>query len=229
MDNNIDFSLDNLSVASPCSANWDEMVGTDQVRFCGQCQLNVYHLSMMTLPEAQKIVAEKEGGRLCVRFFKRSDGTLITQDCPVGLQQLHARKLKLVSTGNRIWQKRSWAAAVLCVTVVGLYTVSSVSAESKKQSPSVSPTPQQHMTSAVGTDSHHAKPPVEKSNDIEMGEIDVNRVEMGKPKMNAPSDLPQNKLPLPKSGKASPKPAHRPKPEPLMGKISPNSNLSPQK
>ena len=40
--------LEQIRVASPCHANWDEMTGTDQARFCGQCRKNVYNLSEMT-------------------------------------------------------------------------------------------------------------------------------------------------------------------------------------
>ena len=33
--------LDNIRIASPCSANWDEMFGDERKRFCGDCKLNV--------------------------------------------------------------------------------------------------------------------------------------------------------------------------------------------
>ena len=59
------------------------MEGDDRVRFCGECELNVYNLSSMTEDEALKLVEEREG-RLCVRFYQREDGTVLTSDCPVG-------------------------------------------------------------------------------------------------------------------------------------------------
>lgn len=34
--------LNNIKIASPCSANWDEMVGSERQRYCGECKLNVY-------------------------------------------------------------------------------------------------------------------------------------------------------------------------------------------
>ena len=37
-----------LTIASPCTASWDDMEGDDKVRFCGECELNVYNLSAMT-------------------------------------------------------------------------------------------------------------------------------------------------------------------------------------
>ncbi len=35
--------LENVRIASPCSASWDDMVGDERVRFCGQCTKNVYN------------------------------------------------------------------------------------------------------------------------------------------------------------------------------------------
>ena len=88
--------LDRIEIASPCSASWDAMEGSDQVRFCGQCQLNVYDLSALSRPEAEQVVQEQEG-RLCVRFRRRADGTLLTQNCPVGFARLRRRWAMLKS------------------------------------------------------------------------------------------------------------------------------------
>jgi hypothetical protein len=82
--------LRGLRVASPCSADWDEMWGNDRVRFCGHCNLNVYNLSGMSKVEAERLLASTEG-RLCVRFYRRKDGTVLTQDCPVGLEAFKRR------------------------------------------------------------------------------------------------------------------------------------------
>ena len=75
--------LNNIKIASPCSANWDEMLGDNRKRFCGECKLNVYNLSGMSQIEAENLLINSEG-RVCVRFYKRADGTVLTQDCPVG-------------------------------------------------------------------------------------------------------------------------------------------------
>ncbi|HET6647853.1 MAG TPA: hypothetical protein VFH01_11050, partial [Pyrinomonadaceae bacterium] len=82
--------LDRVRVASPCKADWAQMIGTDRVRFCGQCNLNVYNLSSMTKTEAESLIAGTEG-RLCVRFYRRADGSILTQDCPVGLRAIRRR------------------------------------------------------------------------------------------------------------------------------------------
>lgn len=95
-------SLDTIRVATPCSADWNAMSGNDQVRFCSHCSLNVYNLSEMSRHDAEALVREKEG-RLCVRFHQRADGTMITQDCPVGLRAVQARTMRRI---------RSMAAAI---------------------------------------------------------------------------------------------------------------------
>jgi hypothetical protein len=82
--------LDNVRVATPCPADWDGMSGNEKVRFCNQCQLNVYNLSGMTRREAEELITNTEG-RLCIRFYRRTDGSVITKNCPVGLQALKRR------------------------------------------------------------------------------------------------------------------------------------------
>lgn len=82
--------LDRVRIASPCSVSWERMVGNDRVRFCDQCNLNVYNISSMTRKQAEALVVSTEG-RLCLRLYKRTDGTVITQDCPVGLRALRRR------------------------------------------------------------------------------------------------------------------------------------------
>lgn len=82
--------LDHVSVAAPCSANWDQMMGNDRARFCAQCNLNVYNLSDMTKAEAESLIAGSEG-RLCIRFYRRADGSILTRNCPVGLQAIRRR------------------------------------------------------------------------------------------------------------------------------------------
>jgi hypothetical protein len=88
--------LDHVTVAAPCSADWNEMAGDEQVRFCSQCSLNVYNLSSMSKREAESLIARTEG-RLCVRFYRRTDGTILTNNCPVGLRAIR-RRLSRITT-----------------------------------------------------------------------------------------------------------------------------------
>lgn len=88
--------LPNIRVATPCRADWNEMTGDERVRACGSCNKNVYNLSSMTRDEAEALIVEKEG-RLCVRYFQRSDGTILLKDCAVGVSQ--KRKRRIIAAG----------------------------------------------------------------------------------------------------------------------------------
>src|ERR1044071_10203795 len=66
--------LTNIKVAAPCKTEWKWMYGNARVRFCPQCSLNVYNLSAMSKEEAERLILQTEG-RLCVRFYRRKDGT----------------------------------------------------------------------------------------------------------------------------------------------------------
>ncbi|HEX8140604.1 MAG TPA: hypothetical protein VF544_23760 [Pyrinomonadaceae bacterium] len=105
--------LDRVTVAAPCSAPWDEMIGDERARFCGQCQRNVYNLSGMTRREAEALIAGAEG-RLCIRFYKRRDGTILTENCPVGLRALKRRLSRLASA--------TLSALLSFLAGLGLYT-----------------------------------------------------------------------------------------------------------
>jgi hypothetical protein len=89
--------LNGLRVASPCDASWEEMEGDDLVRFCQHCQKSVYNLSGMSRREAAEFVRETEG-RLCVRFYRRRDGTLLTDNCAVGFRAALRLLLKCVGS-----------------------------------------------------------------------------------------------------------------------------------
>ncbi len=84
--------LDNIRVAAPCGADWSRMEGDERVRACGDCQKNVYNLSGMTREEAEALILEKEG-RLCVRYYRRADGTILFGDCGIGAQRRRGRRV----------------------------------------------------------------------------------------------------------------------------------------
>ncbi|MEZ4538130.1 MAG: hypothetical protein R3D26_24485 [Cyanobacteriota/Melainabacteria group bacterium] len=67
----------------------------ERIRHCGQCALNVYDVSKLTTREAADLIRNKEG-RLCMRLYRRADGTIITDNCPVGLRKIRDR-LKLTT------------------------------------------------------------------------------------------------------------------------------------
>lgn len=66
-------------IEAPCGVNWEEMTGDDRVRMCGKCDLeviNTLYLSDQELLDALERV--KKGDRVCMRLFRRADGTFIT-------------------------------------------------------------------------------------------------------------------------------------------------------
>lgn len=91
--------LRETKVAAPCRARWGDMTGDNRVRFCAQCNKHVYNLSEMSAEAAEELIRSKEG-KLCVRFYRRRDGTMLTANCPVGQYRL----------GTRM---RVWATAVM--------------------------------------------------------------------------------------------------------------------
>lgn len=90
--------IDRIRVASPCKESWDDMVGDDRVRHCARCDKNVYNLSALPADEAELLLFEKEG-KLCVRYFQRADGTILTSDCPVGRRKKRVRRLAFAALG----------------------------------------------------------------------------------------------------------------------------------
>ncbi|HKQ79802.1 MAG TPA: carboxypeptidase-like regulatory domain-containing protein [Blastocatellia bacterium] len=113
--------LDRIAVASPCPVAWDDMSGDERVRFCNQCNLNVYNISAMTKAEAESVISNTEG-RVCARFYRRSDGRILTRDCPVGLRSVR--------------KKVSRAAAAAFSALVSLFGVSTVFAQQQPKNES---------------------------------------------------------------------------------------------
>ena len=85
-----DSILDRVEIATPCDQSWDSMRGDDRVRYCDRCRLNVYDISAMERHEAVELLGAHEG-RVCLRLFRRSDGTIITRDCAEQLRATRRR------------------------------------------------------------------------------------------------------------------------------------------
>ncbi len=98
-------TFDKIDIATPCHADWSQMAGDDRVRHCGDCRLNVYNVAAMTRAEAATLIATNEGGRTCLRLYRRPDGTLLTQDCWARL---------------RAARQRGWLAFAAALVIVGL-------------------------------------------------------------------------------------------------------------
>jgi hypothetical protein len=104
--------INEIEVATPCPASWEQMLGDDKVRFCGQCEKNVYNFSSMTAQEIADLVEETEGV-FCGRLFRRPDGTVLTADCPVGL----AEKARIAA--RRAARRGLALAGLLTVSLAG--------------------------------------------------------------------------------------------------------------
>jgi hypothetical protein len=91
------FDLQKLQVASPCYERWDNMKGDSQMRHCASCKLNVYNVREMTTAEVEALF-QRTSGRLCVRLYRRWDGTVLTRDCPVGVQRARVRMAAALAT-----------------------------------------------------------------------------------------------------------------------------------
>lgn len=132
-----DSPLNNIRIASPCQADWNDMYGDNRKRFCGDCKLNVYNLSGMTRDEAETLIMNTEG-RLCVRFYKRADGSVITQDCPIGWARVKQRT-KVYATA---------AFSLLMALLTGVFFVSLFSKQKDIVGtlvPLATPTPERMM------------------------------------------------------------------------------------
>jgi hypothetical protein len=83
-------NLDQIRIASPCSERWEDMIGDDRTRRCRHCNLDVHNISTMTRSEGEAFLARATDGRMCVRLYRRADGTVLTSDCPIGLARIRA-------------------------------------------------------------------------------------------------------------------------------------------
>ena len=102
--------LDRFTIAAPCPADWDSMPGTDQVRHCRQCNKNVYNLSAMIRGQAEALLRETEG-QICARLYRRADGTVLTENCPVGLRAIGRRISRVAGAAMSAVATLSSAAA----------------------------------------------------------------------------------------------------------------------
>jgi len=125
---NMSIDWDNIRVASPCNARWEDMAGDERMRFCSQCHKNVFNLSAMTRKQIEILIREKEG-KLCGRFYQRPDGRMITADCPTGQRRRRNRLLR--------WGGAMFATVTL---ILGVRTTGRAQDKSKPGTPKGAPT-----------------------------------------------------------------------------------------
>jgi hypothetical protein len=78
-------TLDDVQIAAPCSVPWDRMQGNGRVRHCRECSKQVFNISAMSRADAEVLIRERAEG-VCLRFYRRFDGTILTANCPAGLR-----------------------------------------------------------------------------------------------------------------------------------------------
>jgi hypothetical protein len=111
--------LEHIRIASPCKADWNAMTGDERKRFCDQCDKHVYNLSGMSREEAERLICDTET-QVCVRLFRRADGTVLTNDCAVGAKRVRRRRAIAATVGGGMlaagsllaWQETHMMGAV---------------------------------------------------------------------------------------------------------------------
>ncbi|HSQ56863.1 MAG TPA: hypothetical protein VLM40_14065 [Gemmata sp.] len=94
--------LDSIVIPTHCPVSWDEMEGDERRRFCKNCQQPVHDITALTSSEARALLS-KPGKRPCLRIYRRTDGRVMTADCPANYRE-------------RIWRwlgrRSAWAATM---------------------------------------------------------------------------------------------------------------------
>lgn len=154
--------LDRISIASPCSADWNRMQGDDRRRFCADCRLHVHDLSRMSADEAMALLQDVGRQRVCVRLYRRADGTVLTRDCPVGLRQ-------------RLRRVVARAAALWLVLTTGLASCMRQRAEAAAPTAPVTPTALQGEVLMGDVAVQPVPPPPALHGEVEMGKVHAPR------------------------------------------------------
>lgn len=94
-------ALELIEIPNPCTVPWESMSGNNLVRFCDQCEKNVYNISGLSAREANNLILTNEG-RVCVSMLKRADGTVVTDECPPLLRPIRDGVKRTVATACAI-------------------------------------------------------------------------------------------------------------------------------
>jgi len=90
-----EWALEDWKTAAPCPVSWSEMVGDEVARTCLRCDQQVYDLSNMTRDEGVATIRanQSRGENICIKYFLRRDGTIMTEECAPGLRRKLRRSL----------------------------------------------------------------------------------------------------------------------------------------
>ena len=91
------------------------MKGDERTRMCGVCAHEVHDLGAMSESDAEVLLARSE--KLCVRFFRRADGRVVTADCaPFRYRMIKALEKRAFSNSKR-WVGYTWMMLALLALV----------------------------------------------------------------------------------------------------------------
>lgn len=153
------------------------MRGDERRRYCGQCRKHVYNLSAMTESEALDLV--NAPGKVCIRFYRRPDGSVMTSECGPGKRKR--------------WRGYAWMLAIvgLHLSTPGIrraYAGDNPMQRAPVPEKTATPTPRESL-GRMTPDVESRYPPIssETQPDFFMGDV------------AAPSDHPTRPLPTPRT------------------------------
>lgn len=130
------------------------MTGSESVRFCHSCKLNVYNIAQFSDSEAQEIFSQNlNGNRICTRIYRRPDGTVMTDNCPRALRRL------------RDWRNRTFSTIAKVAALATLFLSANLpgAASSDKDKEKVAPQPSKSNSTALQSVKPVVSPDYEKN------------------------------------------------------------------
>lgn len=88
--------LNDIKLSFECPVLWSSMTGDERIRHCGQCDKNVYNVSEMNRAEAVEFLRNATE-ETCIQFYRRSDGSVMTEPCPSTIRKLRRATLRKVA------------------------------------------------------------------------------------------------------------------------------------
>jgi hypothetical protein len=79
-------------LAFMCPVPWTKMAGDEKERFCSRCSKTVVNLSTMTEPERQTLLAKSRPEDLCVAYYRRLKGGVVSAENPLGASEYRGLK-----------------------------------------------------------------------------------------------------------------------------------------
>ncbi len=143
---------ESVIIDTPCTADWNEMTGSESVRFCHSCKLNVYNIAQFSDSEAQEIFAQNlNGNRMCTRIYRRPDGTVMTDNCPRALRRL------------RDWRNRTFAAVAKVAALATLTLSANLPGAASNDKEKAAPQPSKSKSTALQSVKPFVSPDYEKN------------------------------------------------------------------